>query len=189
MGKLATNGHLTIATVRAGGYINHIQRWSIDYPWLSNISIAYSWDIISSSVGIWPTPALRRAEACSIRLRRRPSLGRPIAAAARGSLGSLGGGWLPSGKRLHNYGKAPFFIGNFSTHGHMAIFNDYISYVINCHRVVGVILLNSHCGWSYSNSWKSYMIIKGSFTSSQNKDHCVQLACVVLCSAVQCSAV
>ena len=35
----------------------------------------------------------------------------------------LGESWVPSGKRLHNYGKSPFFMGKLTIS--MAIFNSY----------------------------------------------------------------
>ena len=39
--------------------------------------------------------------------------------------------WLPSGKRLHNYGKSPFFYGKIN------YFDWAIFYVANCKRLPG----------------------------------------------------
>jgi hypothetical protein len=51
--------------------------------------------------------------------------------------------WIPSGKRLHNYGKSPFFMGKSTIS--MAIFNSYVKLpedIKNCCWLISVVV-----GW------------------------------------------
>ena len=61
--------------------------------------------------------------------------------------------YLPSDKRLHNYGKSPFLMGK-STNS-MAIFNSFLYVCMFCQRVEQILTLATICwvpGWSSNRS-------------------------------------